>query len=488
MHVLLFLLLGVSYTYFTQYAHNSNVICRGALAANIVQHGRIDINGYEKTNTEDISFYGGNYFCDKAPGMSFLALPAAFAFTRVLPVSADIAQGEGVNKIWGIFLYLCTISTSGLFAALGGVMLFRYLIDRTGDLYAALIGSLTFGLGTPIWGWATSFFSHATAAALLLIGFILLDRARRLVVAGKHAGTFAALAGLALGVATAVEYTSLVAAVLIGACIAAVCPWRSHARQILAMFTISGVAAFCALVPVLIYHNAAFGSPFTPGYTYAVVYEATRNSGFGVAMPDFSRMAELLAGGRRGLIWISPVMIAAAWSLVVSLRRPETRMPAVAATLVMAWFLVFNAGYTYWLAGATAGPRYLTPAAAMLALPLGLAWPSFGRWERRLTLGLLGISIAVNLVCTAVNMSPPEALSNPLTQSIWPLLINGHVKSTMIFKLTGHDGLLDLVPWLAISTVLGWLLWREVRRGALLPAVPTFANVPAMRSAPASVT
>ena len=361
--VLLFLLFGVSFAHFNQDSYSANVICRAALIANIVQHGRVDINGYENL-TEDKALFNGNYYCDKAPGMSLLAAPLAFGFTRIFPVSGETASKNG--RIWSAYVYLCALSTSGFFSALAAVMLFQYLVQRTDNLHAALIGSFTFGLGTPIWGWATSFFSHATAGALLIMGFIALDRARRRLAVGQRALVSAFASGLALGAATAVEYTSLVAAAIIGMGIAATSPWRRQLLPTLGMFAVAGLGALLAIMPVLVYHDAAFGSPFATGYQHAAFFSATRTRFFGIGPPNFYLIGdELLFGARRGLLWMSPVMLASAWAAVVATRHDETRMPAIVSVLVLGWYLVMNSGFSYWAGGWSTGPRYLPRVSAL---------------------------------------------------------------------------------------------------------------------------
>lgn len=462
--VLLFLLFGTSFALFNQESYSANVVCRAALIANIVQHGRVDINDYESL-TLDKAFYNGSYYCDKAPGMSLLAAPAALAFTSIFPVSGETPKEN--SRAWTAFVYLCTLSTSGLFSALAAVLLFQYLVQRTGNIHAALIGSFTFGLGTPIWGWATSFFSHATAGSLLVMAFIALDHAARRLAAGERAFVPALLSGLALGAATAVEYTSLVPAAILGLGVAAVSPWRTKALPVIGMFAVAGLGAVSAIAPVLIYHDAAFGSPFSTGYQNAAIFAATRTGFFGIGLPDFSLISEeLVFGVRRGLLWISPVMLAAAWAVIVAARQRETRMPAIVAAGILGWYLLLNSGFSYWAGGWSTGPRYLTPALGFMALPLGLAWPHFGIWERRGTLALLGVSILVNLACTAVDMTTPADIANPLTQHILPNLIDGQIRQAITYKITNVPGLLHLAPLLALWAVLGWLIWRDTQRFA----------------------
>jgi hypothetical protein len=73
---LVFALFFCSYALFLNGYPNANTNSRAGLTANFVQHGRLDINGYDRLS-QDKAYYQGNYYGDKAPGMSFLAMPAA---------------------------------------------------------------------------------------------------------------------------------------------------------------------------------------------------------------------------------------------------------------------------------------------------------------------------------------------------------------------------------------------------------------------------
>lgn len=461
---LLLLLFGISYAYFAQDGRNANVLCRAALAANVVQTGRIDINEYADL-TIDKAAHRGNVYCDKAPGMSFLALPTAYIFTRFFTVSSGAASNEN-DQIWAAFVYLCAHMTSALLVAVAGVLVFRYLLARTDDLGAALVGSIAFGLASPIWGWATSFFSHAAAAALLTIGLMALDYASRQIALDRNSTVAAFTSGVAFGTATAVEYTSLVPALLVGACIAVNSDFDRRTRQLIFTFAVAGLGALLALVPVFAYHAAAFGSPFSTGYQEAVVFEATQSGFFGIGLPDMWHMAELLWGSKRGLLWISPIVLASLWATVVAFRFPKTRAIAASSALVFAWYLCMNAGFSYWLGGYSTGPRYLTPALGIMMLTLGLAWPHFGKWARGVTLALLVVSIGINLAATSVTMAAPDNLSNPLIQQIWPNFFDGYVPRAVIVKFTKTSGLFNLLPLLTIWAILAWAVWREIGRGS----------------------
>jgi len=459
--LLLFALFGASYGYFLQNEYSYNVVCRAGLAANIVQHGRVDIDAFEHL-TEDKAVRDGVYYCDKAPGMSFLGLPAAFVFTQFIPIDREAADADG--RTWPLFLYLLTLTTAVFWTALAAVVLFAYLNARTGDPRAALIGALAFGLGTPIWGWATSYFSHAAAGAFLLLAFIALDTAARRIGTEKARLWLAIAGGLALGTSVSIEYTSAIPAAIIGAVIGFSHLTRARMAPLATMFGIAFVAAVVAILPTLAYHNAAFGSPFTTGYGFAAVYEETRAGLFGVRLPELGVLGELLFGARRGLFWFAPVVAAAIFGAVVVWRERDARPAFLVSGLVLAAFLFINAGFAYWLGGASTGPRYLTPALGFAGLALGLSWPSLGPWARRVALGLLALSVFINLAAVSVNMTVDETLAQPLMAGVLPSFFAGELHQTMLYKALKLDGLVTLLPLLLIWAGLGWLIWRGVRR------------------------
>ncbi len=448
--LLLVLLFGAAYALFTQDPASHNTICRAAMTANLVQHGRIDIDGYDGF-TRDKAFNEGHYYCDKAPGMSFLAAPAAFVFTRVIPIGPENVY----SRTWTLFMYMLAMTTSGLLCVLAALLLFQEILRRTNDLGAAVVGALAFAVGTPVWGWATSLFSHAAAAALLLIGFILLDRARR----SEQRGLInALLGGLALGGAVAVEYTAFVPTLIIGAALALISNWRQPATVVF-RFAIAALGALAALAPVLAFHAAAFGSPFTTGYAFTVEFTGHQSGFFGIGAPQPNVIAALLSSPERGFIWYAPVVLAAGWAAVRMMGRDTLRVPAIVTLLIAVWYLVMNAGFEYWHGGASTGPRYLTPALGFSAIALGLGWPLLSVWERRVSYALLAVSILINFAFVAVDMT---AGGGAIAQSLFA----GELRHTMSYQLLTRPTLLHLAPPLLIAAVLVWLICRETRQVA----------------------
>ena len=461
--LLLFALFAAAYALFAQDKISHNTLCRAAMTANMVQYGRVSIDGYEPLTT-DIAFRDGHYYCDKAPGMSLLATPIAFAFTRLAPVTYQTP----FDRVWTVFLYLCGLTTSSLLTACAAVLLFRYILDRTGDLSAAFVASLAFGLGTPVWGWATSFFSHAASAALLVFGYIAFDAMIRRLTNGSSAVLPAILGGLAFGVSVAVEYTAFPATLIVGAGFLAISPWR-NAGDVIKAFAIAAAAATIALIPVLMFHADAFGSPFEAGYGYTVYYHGHQGGFFGISLPRPDVLMQLLVSSHYGVIWYAPILFAMGWATWKLIRDPALRMTGIVTILVAAWYLAMNSGFAYWQGGATTGPRYLTPAVGFAAVALGLGWPLFSLWARRVTLVLLGVSILINFACTAVRMT-----AGSIFTEIPRGLLAADLRGTLTYQAFKHASVVHFIAPLAVGAVMAWLIVREARRlsapAAITPA------------------
>ncbi len=451
--LLLVSLFALSYALFTQDVISHNTLCRAALTAHLVQNGRVDINGFENL-TRDKAFREGNHYCDKAPGMSFLAAPTALVFTQFAAVTPETPYG----RVWLAFLYLIALTTSGILCAVAAVMLYRYVLLRTKDLHAALISSIAFGLGTPVWGWATSYFSHAATAALLVIGFVTIDEARRRLATREPASALALVGGLSLGAAIGVEYSTAVPAAIIGASALITSDW-GRPLAVLKFLAIAGMAGLMALVPVLIYHDAAFGSPFTTGYRFAAFYEGTRSGLFGINMPRLDVLGQLLVGADRGVLWYAPIVVMSAWAMAMMLRHSELRVPAIVTILIFAFYLALNAGFVYWRGGASSGPRYLTPAIGFSMLALGLSWPYFGPWLRRATLLLLSLSVFINFATTAVDMTAGALISDVL-----PSFFSGDLRHTLTYRLYKQPSIIHFALPVLAAFILGWLIAREVKQ------------------------
>lgn len=305
---------------------------RYELTRHVVLHGTIRL----EPGLFDRAVYNGHAYADKAPGLSFAAIPA-FELERAAGI-AKAPRDWHAEGDWSLWL-MRVLSSGVLFLVAVGVVL------RLAGRFAAA----TFGVATLAAPLAPTFFEHDAAGALAIGAYALLRR-----------NLF--LAGLCAGLAVCVSYqTTLIALVLL---VVAAWRWRRDALLFVA-----------GLVPPAIalgaYDQVAFGSPFHLSYRYvANRYAERQHAGFfGIGYPTLHGVADVLVGSRGLLLW-SPVCFAAAVGLVLARRW--------APLVVVGLFVLVDAGYFLPYGGDSPGPRFLGAALPFLALGLPAAWE---RWR-----------------------------------------------------------------------------------------------------------
>ena len=487
----LFAMVFVAYGYFYQ-AGGWNQNSRFDLTRAVVERGTLSIDAYHR-NTGDKSRRDGRYYCDKAPGVSMLAVPA-YAAARLLagprgkerPSPAFLAGAAHVSTVWAI----------GLPSALSVLALCMLLGALGVGLRARLALAAAYGLATLALPYSTLLYGHQLAAALTLIAFALLVRARR---AGQPPGAAMLLgAGALLGASVAVEYPSALAAAAIGVyAIATVRP----ARRI-GWLVAGGVVPGLALAA---YHAAAFGGPLTLPYEFST--QPHRSMGFfmGLGVPDPDALAHILVTPYRGLFFSAPwlaLAVPGAW-LLWRRQGGAARGEAAVCIAIALLFVWLNASLVDWEGGWAMGPRYLVPCLPFLVvLVAGLALPRAGSPERapRRMLVRAGWGIAaaaalyaafLMLAGAAVKPEVPVVERRPLSRFILPRLARGELavstqsidsagaprrgprQAWNLGHLVGLDGLASLAPlgaaWLACGAwlVLGVRLRERMSSGTL---------------------
>ncbi|HEY7510179.1 MAG TPA: hypothetical protein VIG50_08000 [Vicinamibacteria bacterium] len=469
----LFALALTAYAYFFQ-GGGWNAAVRFDLVRAVVEQGTVRIDGYEK-NTGDLAYRDGHYYCDKAPGLSFAAVPV---YAAVYPLA-------GAGRVRGRFVslaaWLATIVTIAVPSALtvAALSLAARALGVSAGWSAAV--ALAYGLGTLAFPYSTLFYGHQLAASLLFGAFVLLRRAR----AGNAAWARLFAVGTLLGAAVAVEYPSVLGGAVIGAyAAAAVRPrWRLAAIVGGAIVPLAALGA---------YHAAAFGSPLTLPYAFSTDSPRHQGALFGFGAPPPKVVGALLFSSYRGLFYSAPWLLLALPGLV-RLWRLRHRAEALSAGAVGTLYLILNAGLTDWHGGWAAGPRHLVPALPFLAR--GAPGRAAGRTPRRAERAgygvLAGASAALMLVATAVHPEVPRWIGRPFEQYLLPAFAEGRlaINTLPIHTGTVHErreawnagewlgltGLATLLPLAAaLAAEAAWLA-RLLRTGPR-PSNPTGAS------------
>jgi hypothetical protein len=349
----------------------------------------------------DRALFDGRTYSDKAPGMSYLAVPA-FEIERAVGVARAPTQWktEGDLSLW-----LMRVLTSGVL-----FLVAVFVVGRLGERLVAGTGAATaatFGVATLAAPLAPTLFEHDAAAACAIGAFAFLW------LGGRRSAL--ALAGLCAGTAVLFQYATGLIAVALGV----YCAWR-HGRRV-GWYILGVVPPALALGA---YNWLAFGSPFHLSYRYvANRYTERQHHGlFGIGVPTLDGLREVLVGSR-GLLVFSPVVLAAAVGLVAWWRRGERHEALLAGTVVVL-FVLLDAGYFLPYGGGTPGPRFLAPALPFLALGLPFVIARFS-WP---TLALaLASAVLTTVDAVTWGVRPPSDASwlpsrNEISKTVWVFL------------------------------------------------------------------
>ena len=326
---------------------NVQDITRISLSRSLAEHGSVDIDAYHQLTT-DRAFYSGHWYSDKAPGLSLLAIPTVEALRGIDAIAGTRSRlpiWERVGHIW-----LIRVLTSGI-----GLLAAAFVLGRAAESLRPGYGApvvLTFALGTMVAPLGVTAFEHVVAAALGFAAFVTATRRRSLLP----------LAGALAGAAVVCEYQAALIALVVAFYVAVRYTWRG-----LLGFCLGGVPAAIGLGA---YNWAAFGSPLHLSYRY-VANQYTKeqaNGFFGIGAPTLHG-AHLLFLDGKGLLVVSPIVVAAAAGLVLLWRR-GLRAEATVCIAVTLLFLFANMAYFEPYGGVSPGPRFFSPALPFLALGL----------------------------------------------------------------------------------------------------------------------
>jgi hypothetical protein len=499
----LFVLCFAAYAYFYQ-AGGWNQNVRFDLVRSLVEQRTAAIDTYYR-NTGDLACrgpagpcrtprpeHGDHAYADKAPGASWLAVPV-HAVVHAL-AGSDAPTPRYLNAA----AYAGTVWAVALPAALAVALLHVLLGALGAGPRAAAAVALAYGLGTLAFPYATLFYGHQLAAALLLMAFAVLASARH----GQRAPTPALLAGAGalLGASVAVEYPAALAVVPV--CLYAALFVRPLSRLGWLVLGMAGPG-----VAVAAYHAVVFGSPFALPYDFST--QPHRGQGFfmGLGVPQWEALRHILISDYRGLFYGAPWLLLAVPGAVLMARRARLRAEVAVCVSVALLFVWLNASLVDWQGGWAMGPRYLIPALPFLAvLAAGVAhvpaaWLARGAVRVASVLGAAALvvwSVFHMLAGTAVKPEVPVHIPRPFAQFLLPRFYRGELSVNTqsidaiapsrtgerfawnLGELLGLDGLASLVP-LAIVTLaaLGWLVWAvrhaQARAPAATPGAP--ANI-----------
>ena len=446
--------LGVVYLYAFPYfgaLRHANELPRVLTTEQLVEHHtfRLDERLADLGSLADISTTpDGHRYQNKAPGMSVLGVPVYAALK--LAYAPFGQRPPRIVTTWALRVGLGVLPTLVFFAWFPRVAA-RFAVSAEAR-HAGLVAG---ALGSMLWPLSLLFMSHALAAALVGVAFVLAsdrERCSELTI------------GALLGCAMFVEYQALFGAAIVGLYVVG----RSRRPVRTALALASAAAPFLALLAL--YHWSAFGSPLRTGYAYSVD-EANRTGVMGIVGFSGASAAQLFVTPDNGLLVLTPWFLLLPVGLVYVLadaeRRARAGREAVVAASVVTAYCLFVAVLVpeFGRGGWEVGPRYIA-----VALPFA-AWLACAGFEacfssdalRVPALALLWTGVIVHALAATTYPHWPVELRHPLYEVSVRLLTSGHAPHS-IGQWLGLSGWGGLVPVYLLVCALVWTLLAGTRR------------------------
>jgi hypothetical protein len=451
----------------------------------MVDHGTARIDAYQQ-GLGDKSYWHGHYYTDKAPGLSFLAVPV-YGVIRLAFPHVKISGFELYKHIKNYYFipekvayvrYAITYLLVALPSAVLAVLLWLFLLkisERTG--WSLAVAGI-YALGTIAYVYSIWYFSHQLCAVLLFSAFLLLFYRARGQPATRKSLLAAAAAGVLAGYSIISEYPTIVIAAAIGLYLLAVAParWRTAAAFVAGMMPAAALN--------IAYNLVAYGKPFATGYMYvhSKAYHVNVPSGpFGLAnplayavkAPTLDSIYQITFGLYRGIFPLSPVLLLFIPGAYFMWKRREFRPEWwLCIGIVVVYFLMDasrGADTNGWSGGSSVASRHLTPMLPFMMVPI-----IFGLGNRifRFALVVLGaVSVAIMFMTVSATYLFPYTDRNPLANEVFPNFFHGRIETNWVYiwrGVLGLTGFAALLPFFAIVVCLlariVWLLYTGPRR------------------------
>jgi hypothetical protein len=452
-----FLLFAVVYLYsfpFFDKLRSANEMPRLLMTQELVDRGIFYLDGRlsEFGSIGDLSRGpDGRLYPNKAPGPSFLAVPA-YLVCKTLGFTSLKAL------TWAFRVSAVTIPAL-LFLPVFYRMTRRFTVEEP----ARRTALAAYALGSSALVYGILFFSHQVGAACAGTAFacaVAVVRKR-----ARHSEDAAAGTGFFAGMAVMMDYQTALACVVIGLYLF-LCDRRRIRNTIL---MVAGALPPAAALGM--YHLICFGSPLKTGYNYS--FDLVTRQGFmGAVGPSAESTMSTLFLPANGIFVLMPWIVLALVGAVSIARNWELRQragkEALVAFAIFVIYVLYLCSLVPYMArgGWCVGPRYLS-----VCLPFvgWLAAAGFAAADRRFITSLLAQGLVVSscvIFLAAITTYPhwPEPLANPLYELVFPLLYKGYAVHSL-GTLVGLRGIWAVVPlYLLALGLLLWLLARGPRR------------------------
>jgi hypothetical protein len=413
------------------------------LQASIVQNHALSI---PRNGTDTIQYEGNNYVV-YAPGYAFISLPI---------VELGLILG-GPNAQFPVYANFTGELFLAVAASVSSLLLYKISLFYTKSRSAALLAAFTLAFGTSVWPFAVEIYPHDLSMLFSLLSvYLVLVYCKATIRPSWLLG----MAGLALGLATFVEYAAglfvfplFVYLVLRGK--------RGEGRSILSTLfgaeTISFPAAFvvAGFGTNFLYNYAIFRNPFLfPQQEYV--------KGLHFYLGDLAaHILFYLASPYRGILFFSPVLILGFYGLYRMSKTTSVRSDSILFLSLFCLIWIFYSAWQDWDGGFSYGPRFLILGLPFLVIPVSVFLSeNRSRIWRSVFLALFILSSLIEGIGAISGSSPPSTTDVltylPVTYNL-PLILQGRFDVWWV-QWFGIWGLQTVVISLASVFVFIWFV------------------------------
>jgi len=421
-------------------AVDTNAVIRAYLTMALVDNmtAQVDQQVAEYGMPLDRAEKNGHVYSDKAPGLSFLAIPS-YGVIRL------VERLTTVRVPFHIVVYLLRVSTIGV-ATIAVLFFMLKLLRECVDTDIAYFCTAIYLLGTITFPLSTDFLGHQAAAVFSFLAYYMLRRGM-----SEFRSILIFASGLCAGMSIMTEYpTLLIAAALFFLLLA------SRPALSLSMNFAIGLAPPIAIV--LLYHHLAFGCFLDFGYGHTQHYFKilgldTTGMGAALAVPSLHTLWQMAFSSYRGFFFFSPVMLFALYGLRLLSTNGRRAESLMLSALAGSYFML-NAFMRDWEGGWSPGLRHLTPVVPLLILPLALAAQEIARIPEKASLKkMLGMIFCAASIISITHYSLIEA-----TYLYFPWGVYHPLRDVCIAFLTGGAWMCTLPSLLGVPDPAGPLL------------------------------
>lgn len=474
------LAIGFLYLYSFPYfpgIHSANELPRIYLTRAMVEDGSFAIDsGIAKWgSTVDVSEYGGRHFSNKAPGSSFVAVPAYLA---VKGVHAAVGGEPTLGEIMWSCRFFAGIVPTLLFLVLLSRFLTRFCPEE-GPRRLAVAG---YALGSMAMTYSVLFIAHQLSAICIASAYILCVK----VLEDEGHPRWLVVAGFLAGAAPLCDYQAAFAGVPVAVYVVWKLFFRSRHKWRGLVLAAAGAVVPIALL--LFYHWCCFGSPLRTGYNASKTFAHFHQQGFlGLTGPTAEAFVGSMVSPDNGLLFLCPMVLLAVGGWVV-LGRKKQWWPMAISLAVCAIYIAFISSLNFWRGGWGMGPRYITAMLPFVMIPVAAAisWADERPFARAGCVALVVVGICIYALSCAMFPHFPEDFKNPVFELTARLWTEGYAPYNAGWFF-GLRGLASLIPVIAVLAAA--ILWvaipnrRRILSGAIGLAIAAgilgaYARVP----------